>query len=209
MLSDFFSALIRGLTLHGFDQMTHFRRAHSPLSPWRAATGKVMEQAQAEASRYGIRSKIDRRRAYQVARMLVSNRRGEHLGDMVPDAYQEFSPASAATFHTGRRSYVDPDARLKAFRAHPQTLAYMLTPAKLARLGAGASTPGHLVVIGEGEQIDLETVATRLHEALDGKPSSGDLRAYGEILLRLHAGVPEPELEASDAEGKETESAAA
>ena len=126
-----------------------------------------------------------------------------------PDAYQEFSPASAATFHTGRRSYVDPDARLKAFRAHPQTLAYMLTPAKLARLGAGASTPGHLVVIGEGEQIDLETVATRLHEALDGKPSSGDLRAYGEILLRLHAGVPEPDFEASDAEGKETESAAA
>jgi len=209
MLSDFFSALIRGLTLHGFDQMTHLRRAHSPFSPWRAATDKVVAQAQAEASRYGIMAKIDRRRAYQVTRMLVSNRHGEHLGDLVPDAYQEFSPASAATFHAGRRSYIDPNERLVTFRAHPQTLAYMLTPAKLARLGAGASTAGNLVVIGEGEQIDLETIATRLHEALDGKASSGDLRAYGEILLRLHAGVPEPELEATDAESEETESAAA
>jgi len=209
MLSDFFSALIRGLTLHGFDQMTHLRRAHSPFSPWRAATAKVMAEAQAEALRYGIKARIDRRRAYQVTRMLVSNRRGEHLSDLVPDAYRDFSPPSAATFHAGRRDYGDPDERLKAFRAHPQTLAYMLTPAKLARLGAGTSTAGNLVVIGDGEQIDLETVATRLHDALGGKPSSGDLRAYGEILLRLHAGVPEPELEVTDADSDETESAAA
>lgn len=209
MLRDFFSALIRGLTLHGFDQMTHLRRTHSPFSPWRGATDKVMAEAQAEASRYGITTKIDRRRAYQVTRMLVSNRRGDHLGDLVPDAYLEFSPPSAATFYDGRRSYVDPRERLKAFRAHPQTMAYMLTPAKLGRLGAGASTPGHLVVIGDGEQVDLETVATRLHKALDGRPSSGDLRAYAEILLRLHAGVPEPELEATDAEDEETEPAAA
>ncbi len=209
MLSDFFSALIRGLTLHGFDQMTHLRRAHSPFSPWRTATNEVMAQAQAEASRYGITAKIDRRRAYQVTRMLVSNRRGEHLSDLVPDAYLEFSPPSAATFYGGRRSYVAPDERLKTFRAHPQTLAYMPTPAKLARLGAGASTAGKLVVIGVDEQVDLETIATRLHEALDGKPSSGDLRAYGEILLRLHAGVPEPEVEATDAESEEAESAAA
>ncbi len=207
MLSDFFSALIRGLTLHGFDQMGHLRRAHSPVSPWRARTDQVVAQAQAEASRYGITAKIDRRRAYQVTRMLVSNRRGEHLSDLVADAYQEFSPTSAATFHAGRRSYVEPDDRLRGFRAHPQTLAYMLTPAKLARLGAGASSPGHLVVIAEGEKLDLETVATRLHEALDGKPSSGDLRAYGEILLRLHAGVPEPEPEVTDAESEESAAA--
>jgi len=209
MLSDFFSALIRGLTMHGFDQMTHLRRAHSPFSPWRAATDKVVAQAQAEASKYGIRAKVDRRRAYQVTRMLVSNRRGEHLGDLLADAYPEFSPPSAATFHAGRRSYGDPDERLAAFRAHPQTLAYMLTPAKLARLGAGASSPGHLVVIAEGETVDLETVATRLHDALGGKPSSGDLRAYGEILLRLNAGIPEPEVEDTDAESEQTESAAA
>jgi len=207
MLRDFFSALTRGLTFHGFDQMTHLRRAHSPLSPWRAATDTVVAQARAEAARYGITAKVDRRRAYQVTRMLVSNRRGEHLGDMVPDAYREFSPTSAATVHAGRRGYVDPDDRLTKFRAHPQTLAYMLTPAKLARLGAGASTDGHLVVIGEGERIDLETVATRLHKALDGKPSSGDLRAYGEILLRLHAGLPAPET--ADGESEESESAAA
>ena len=209
MLSDFFSALIRGLTLHGFDQMTHLRRAHSPFSPWRAATDRVMAEAQTEAARYGITAKIDRRRAYQVTRMLVSNRRGEHLGDQVADAYRDFSPASAATFHAGRRSYVDPDDRLRAFRAHPQTLAYMLTPARLARIGAGASSPGHVSVVAEGEQIDLETIATRLHEALGGKPSSGDLRAYAEILLRLHAGVPEPELEAADEETEDTDSAAA
>jgi hypothetical protein len=168
-----------------------------------------MAAARAEASRYGITAKIDRRRAYQVTRMLVSNRRGEHLGDLVPDAYREFSPPSAATFHAGRRSYVAPDERLKTFRAHPQTLAYMLTPAKLARLGAGASPPGKLVVIEDDEQVDLETIATRLHEVLHGKPSSGDLRAYGEILLRLHAGVPEPEVAEADAEADATESAAA
>lgn len=209
MLSDFFSALIRGLTLHGFDQMTHLRRTHSPFSPWRTATNEVMAKAQAEASRYGITAKIDRRRAYQVTRMLVSNRRGEHLSDLVPDAYLEFSPPSAATFYGGRRSYVDPNERLKTFRAHPQTLAYMLTPAKLARLGAGASTAGKLVVIGDDEQVNLETIATRLYEVLNGKPSSGDLRAYGEILLRLHAGIPEPELEDTGTESEETDSAAA
>ncbi|MEO2004204.1 MAG: hypothetical protein ABGY41_08905, partial [Candidatus Poribacteria bacterium] len=51
------------------------------------------------------------------------------------------------------RSYIDPDDRLKTFRAHPQTLAYMLTPAKLARLGAGASPPGKLVVIEDDDII--------------------------------------------------------
>ena len=207
MLSDFFSALTRGLTMHGFDQMTHLRRTHSPFSSWRARTDTVIAQAQAEAAKYGITAKVDRRRAYQVTRMLVSNRRGEHLGDLVPDAYQEFSPTSAATFHAGRRSYVDPNERLAAFRAHPQTLAYMLTPAKLARLGVGVSAAGHLVVIGEGETVDLETVATRLHDALDGGASSGDLRAYGDILLRLHAGIPEPEVEDTDAESEESAAA--
>ncbi|NKB88700.1 MAG: hypothetical protein GKS06_10815 [Acidobacteria bacterium] len=206
MLSDLISALIRGVTFHGFDQLTHFRRAHSPFSPWKAKTNEVVAQAQAEASRYGITAKVDRRRAYQVARLLVSNRRGDHLADMVSDAYSDFSPPSAATFHNGRRSYGDPRERLGAFRAHPQTLAYLLTPAKLARLGAGASPKGKLVVIDDGEQVNLETVATRLHEVLDGKAGSGDLRAYGEILLRLHAGVPEPEN--ADADSEEVEAAA-
>jgi len=206
MVSDFFSALIRGLTLHGFDQMTHFCNTHSPLSSWRAATSKVMADAQAEAGRYGVTAKVDRRRAYQLARLIVSNRRGEHLGDLVADAYLDFSPPSAATFHNGRRSYGNPDERLVAFRAHPQTLAYLLTPAKLARLGLGASAAGQLVVIGEGEQVDLETVATRLHDAFGGKAGSGDLRAYAEILLRLHAGVPE--VEVADADDEEVETAA-
>ena len=65
------------------------------------------------------------------------------------------------------------------------------------------------MVIAEGETVDLETVATRLHDSLGGNASSGDLRAYGDILLRLHAGVPEPEVEDTDAESEAAESAAA
>ena len=42
MLSDLISAIIRGLTFHGFDQLTHFRRAHSPFSAWKAATNEVI-----------------------------------------------------------------------------------------------------------------------------------------------------------------------
>jgi hypothetical protein len=206
MLSDFFSALMRGLTLHGFDQMTHFRRTYSPFSPWKKATDKVIADTQVETARYGIKASVDRRRAYQVARIIVSDRRGEHLSDLVADAYLAFSPPSAATFHNGKRSYGDPHERLAAFRAHPQTLAYLLTPGKLARLGAGVSDSGRLVVIEPDETVDLETVATRLHEVLGGKAGSGDLRAYAEILLRLHAGVPEPEV--ADVADVEVETAA-
>ena len=203
MLSDFFNALWRLVTFRGIDELRYFRHTYSPLSPWRKATDEVIRATKAEAERYGIKASVERRRAYQVARMVVANRRGEHLIDLVPDAYQEYSPPSAATFHAGRRSYAPPAERVQAFRTHPQTLAYLLTPAKLARLGAGASDDERLVVIDADEQVELEAVATRLHDALGGKVASGDLRAYGQILLRLHAGVPETE----DADAEESEAA--
>jgi hypothetical protein len=206
MLKDLLNAIVRLVTFHGVDELRYLRHTYSPLSPWRKATDRVIEEAKQEAGRYGISASPERRRAYQVARMLVANRAGEHLADLVPDAYMAFSPPSAATYHAGRRSYEPPADRAAAFRRHPQTLAYLLTPARLARAGAGASATDSVGVIGTGESLDLETVTRRLHDQLGGRASSGDLRAYGEILLRLHAGVPEPENAGAD---DETESAAA
>ncbi len=187
MLSDFLCALRRGL-----DQLRYFRHTYSPLSPWRGAVNELLRDTEQETARYGIVAGVDRRRAYQVARMVVSNRLGEHLADQVPGAYIVYSPPSAATFYTGKRSYAAPAQRRRDFRVHPQTLAYLLTPPRLSRLGLGGSPAEGLVVIEpeEGAEIALKTVMARLQQISAGKAPTADLRAYAEVLLKLHAGLP-------------------
>ncbi len=187
MLSDFRYALRRGL-----DQLRYFRHTYSPLSPWRGAVNELVSDTEQEAERYGIGARVDRRRAYQVARMVVSNRRGEHLVDQLPDAYIAYSPPSAASFYTGKRSYGAPVQRRRDFHAHPQTLAYLLTPPRLSRLGLGGSAAGGLVVIEPEQDADvaLKTVMARLQKLGAGKAPPADLRSYGEVLLKLHAGLP-------------------
>ena len=186
MLSDFFHSL------RGVDQLRYFRHTHSPFSPWKDAVDELVTAIGREVERYGIRSKIDRRRAYQVARMVVANRQGDHLSDVVPDAYLAYSPPSAATYHAGKKKYDAPAARRQAFLDHPQTLAYLLTPAKLARLGVGSSPFGGLVVIEAGEEaVTLESLMSRLQHVVNGKAADADLRAYAEVVLRLHAGIAE------------------
>ncbi len=182
-----------------WNQMIYFRHAHSPFSPWRRQIASVVEQAGRLASEYGIKSPVDRRRAYQIARMVVSNRLGDHLCDLVADAYLAYSPPSAATFHSGRRKYDSPSERRAAFLRHPQTLAYVLTPPKLARLGLGVSSHGGIVVISAGEDgVSQEVVMQRLSQLVGARASDADLRAYAEILLRLNAGIPAAEPAAQD-----------
>lgn len=186
MWSDLFHALLRGP-----DQLRYFRHTHSPFSPWRRQTDRVVEATAQEAARYGIHAPVDRRRAYQLARLVVPDRHGNHLVDVVPDAYLAFSPPSAATFHAGRRSYASPSARRDALLRHPQTLAFLLTPPALARLGAGNSTAGGLAVLAGGEGgVSTDAIAARLAESMAGKAAPSDLRAYAEIVARLSAGVP-------------------
>lgn len=187
MLSDLLNAL-----RHGLDQLRYFRHTYSPMSPWRARLNELERTIGQEAARYGVVAGVDRRRAYQVARMVVSNRRGEHLSDLVPAAYIVYSPPSAATFHNGKRSYAAPAERRREFVVHPQTLAYLLTPPRLSRLGLGGSAAGGLVVIEADDSADvaLKTVMARLQKLSAGKAPTADLRSYAEVLLKLHAGLP-------------------
>ncbi len=187
MLTDLLFALRR----FRWDQVKYWRHTYSPLSPWRRSMVGIVETVTTEATRYGVHASLDPRRNYQLARGVIANRRGEHLVDQVPDAYQQFSPPSAATFHAGRRHYDPPADRRRGLLRHPQTLAYVLTPPRLSRLGVGASPPGGLVVIQPGEaEITQELVVSRLQELTGGRATGADLRAYAELLLRLHSGLP-------------------
>lgn len=186
MLSDLFHALRRGP-----DQLRYFRHTYSPFSPWRAAIAEVTETAGSEASRYGATGEVDPRRVYQVARMVVSNRHGEHLSDLLPDAWLVFSPPSAAGFHNGKRQYDSPVERRKKFLRHPQTLAYLLCPPALSRAGVGASVQHGVGPIREGEQLEEADVVSRLEVQAAGKLPAGGAREYAGILLGLAAGIPE------------------
>lgn len=188
MLGDLFHALRRGP-----DQLRYFRHTYSPLSPWREEIRQVVETAGSEGSRYGVSGDVDRRNAYQVARMVVASRCGEHVVDLLPDAYLEYSPPSAAGFHTGKRQYGHPDERRKKFRRHPQTLAFLFCPAALARAGLGGSVPGGVGPVGAGEKLDADAVAARLSEASDGKVSPSDAREYAATLVAFAAGRPKEE----------------
>ena len=188
MLADLFFALRRG-----WDQMTFWRQTYSPFSPWKRATDEIVSQTREEALRYGIsKPSVDRRRAYQVARMLIADRHGDHLVDLLPDAHLVFNPPSAATFHSGKRSYSSRLERLQRFRQHPQTLAFLLTPPELARRGVGASSDAGLVVIRSGEKrIEVGQIAKRLRDAVGTKVAETSLHPYAELLAALHRGLPD------------------
>ena len=184
MLADLFMALWRGL-----DQLTYWAHTYLPFNRWRRATDVVIATAGEEAARYGIRdAAIDRRRAYQVARMIVANRRGEHLSDVVPDAYGEYAPTCRATTQSGKTKFVPRAERREAFRRHPQTLAYLLTPAALARLGVGYSEPGTVVGVNLPEPTPpTSAVASRLRKEMANKGGCS-LDVYATIVVRLHSG---------------------
>lgn len=194
MLADLLMALKRGR-----NQFQFWRQTYSPLSRWKAATDEIVEAAREEARRYGIEeAQVDRRRAYQIARMTVPNRHGDHVVDILPDAYWHYAPTSKATVHSGRKEYPTIAERRAAFMSHPQTLAYLMTPSELARMGIGGSPDGGVAVIREGEsELDKSAVAQRLWKATSGKASKAVLERYAEVLARLGAG-PVAEAEEDD-----------
>lgn len=200
MLSDLFHALF-ALPVNP-DQLTYWRHTYLPMSPWRKAVDDVVSGTLEEAERYRLTGvRVDRRRAYQVARMAVADRRGRHLNAIAPDAYSLFCPPSAATLHAGKRSYDPPAERLLAMQRHPQILAFLMTPASLSRWSIGPSPAGGLIVIAPGEEnADPGSIAERLRERVDGKVDEARLHAFAELLVRLRAGAPK-------ATGAETEHA--
>ena len=200
MFGDLTLALRRGL-FRGWIQITFWRHTYSPLSPWKERIDEIEANTLQEAARYDLAGvSVDRRRAYQVARMLSPNRHGHHLVDLVPDAHLIFNPPSAATFHSGKRTYASRAQRLANFRNHVQTLAYLLTPTKMARLGIGDSPPGSLVVIQPDEEsIDQATVLDRLRSLAGSRIAESMLQSYADVLVRLSRGLCEDEPEEAEA----------
>lgn len=195
MLADLLVALRRGV-----DQLVYWGHTYLPFSRWRTATDTVVSEARQEAARYGLPDvEIDRRRAYQVARAVVANRHGDHLVDLVPDAWNIYSPTSCATIHAGRKSYQSIAERRRDFRRHPQTLAYLLTPPTLSRMGVGGSEHGTIVGIAVNEPSPpAGVVASRLREAFEGGGGEAVDR-YARIVASLHAGPAEEEEGAAEA----------
>lgn len=195
MLADLFRTPGKGVA----EQLTYWAHTYLPFSRWRRAIGEVIDSATKEAGRYGISvAAVDRRRAYQVARMIVPNRRGEHLADLTPDAYNAFSPTSCAKSHSGKKKIAGPEERRTRYLQHPQTLAYLLTPAGLSRMGLGASAPGTVVGVTLGEAAPpTGVIASDLHEQLGGK-GGGAVDEFAKVVAALHAGLPNQE-EAPDA----------
>jgi hypothetical protein len=192
MLADLFMTPGKGVA----EQLTYWAHTYLPFSRWRRAIGEVSDGAIEEASRCGISSAaVDRRRAYQVARMVVPNRRGEHLPDLTPDAYNAFSPTTCAKSHTGKKKIAGPEERRTQYVRHPQTLAYLMTPASLARRGLGGSAPGTIVGVTIGEAAPpIGEIASDLHEQLGGK-GGGAVDQFAKIVAALHAGPPQREEE--------------
>lgn len=192
MLADLFKTPGKGVA----EQLTYWAHTYLPFGRWRKPTDEVIVQIDEQAATHGITSaSVDRRRAYQVARMMVPNRHGEHLADLTPDAYNRFSPTCCAKSHSGKKKIAPPAERVAQYLAHPQTLAYVLTPPSLSRLGIGASAPG---TIG-GVPIDQPTppasiIASNLTEQLGGKGGAA-AHEYAEIVATLHAGPPKQEEE--------------
>ena len=167
MLADLFKTPGKGVA----EQLTYWAHTYLPFGRWRKATDEVIVQIDKQTATYGISSSsVDRRRAYQVARMMVPNRHGEHLADLTPDAYNRFSPTSCANSYSGKKKIAPPAERAAQYIAHPQTLAYVLTPPRLSRLGLGASAPGTIggVLIDEATP-PVEVIASDLAERLGGK----------------------------------------
>lgn len=192
MLADLFMTPGKGVA----EQLTYWAHTYLPFSRWSKATGAVIDEVTKEAGRYGISAAaVDRRRAYQVARMVVPNRRGEHLADVTPDAYNAFSPTCCAKSHSGKKKIAGPEERRTRYVQHPQTLAYLLTPARLARMGLGASAPGTIVGVTIGEAASPSGVIARdLHERLGGK-GGGAVDQFAKVVAALQAGLPQQEEE--------------
>ncbi len=192
MLADLFKTLGKGVA----EQLTYWAHTYLPFGRWRKPTNEVIAQISEQTATYGISSSsVDRRRAYQVARMMVPNRHGEHLADLTPDAYNRFSPTCCAKSHSGKKKIASPAERVTQYICHPQTLAYLLTPPGLSRLGSGASAPGTIC----GVPIDDATpsvgvIASNLAERLGGK-GGALIDEYAAIVAKLHAGPPKQEEE--------------
>lgn len=212
MLADLFMALRRGI-----DQLTYWCHTYLPFNRWRQATNEVIATAKEEAARLGLQGvAVDRRRAYQVARMTVTSRRGEHLSDLLPNAYRVYSPTSCATTHSGKKKFEPPAQRRDGFRRHPQTLAYLFTPPSLARMGLGGSLPGTLIGVGLDEPTPpAGVIANRIREEYGRGTGGSAVDQFAQIVARLHAGPPEavagpPEDEAGpDEAGSDKEAAEA
>lgn len=192
MLADLFMTPGKGFA----EQLTYWAHTYLPFSRWREPTDEVIAQTLEEAARYGISSApVDRRRAYQVARMTVPNRHGEHLPDLTPDAYNLFSPTSCAKSHQGKKKIAPPAERRQQYRAHPQTLAYLLTPTTLARLGLGGSAPGTICGVSLGEAAPpADAIAAKLREQIGGK-GGAEIEQFARIVAGLRAGPPKQEEE--------------
>ncbi|MGD8328599.1 MAG: hypothetical protein PVJ49_04130 [Acidobacteriota bacterium] len=191
MLADLFMIFGKGVA----EQLTYWAHTYLP-GRWRKPTDEVIEETTAEARRYGISSPtIDRRRAYQVARMVVPNRHGDHLADLTPDAYNAFSPTSCAKSHSGKKKIAGPAERKAAYLRHPQTLAYLMTPPELSRLGLGGSAPETVCGVTLGQAAPpASVVAGELREQIAGKGGAAVDR-YAEVVVALHSGPAKTEEE--------------
>lgn len=196
MFADLWLALRRG-----WNELRYWRHTYSPFSPWKRRTDELIAATGEEASRYGIEAPaVDRRRAYQIARMVAPNRHGSHVVDVLPDAYRLYAPASKATVHAGRKSYPTIEERRRSFLTHPQTLAYLLTPAVLSRAGVGSSPRNGLIVCRPGEtSVSASVVAQRLWKEMRGQVSKEALERYAGIVAALHAGPAEAKAETPEA----------
>ena len=191
MLADLFKTLGKGVA----EQLTYWVHTYVPVGRWRKATNEVIAQISEQSATYGISSSVDRRRAYQVARMMVPNRHGEHLADLTPDAYNRFSPTCCAKSHSGKKKIAPPAERVTQYICHPQTLAYVLTPPGLSRLGGGASAPGTICGVPTDDATpSVSVIASNLTEGLGGK-GGGIINEYAEIVAKLHTGPPKQEEE--------------
>jgi len=191
MLADLFMIFGKGVA----EQFTYWAHTYLP-GRWRKPTDEVIEGTTAEAGRYGISAPtIDRRRAYQVARMVVPNRHGEHLADLTPDAYNAFSPTSCAKSHAGKKKIAGPAERKAAYLRHPQTLAYLMTPPELARLGLGGSAPGTVCGVPLGQASPPATVVAGELRAQIGGKGGAAVDRYAEVVVAVHAGPAKTEEE--------------
>ena len=180
-----------------FEQLAYWSHTYLPSGRWRKPTDEVVAEILEEAARYGVTgAHADRRRAYQVARMLVPNRHGEHLVDLVPDAYGLYAPTCCANSHLGKKKITPPAERRDLFRRHPQTLAYVLTPSQLARLGLGGSAPGTIMGVAMDEAAPPQgAIADLLRQQLDKGKGGKALDELAGIVAALHAGPPKQEEE--------------
>ncbi len=193
MLSDLLMTIGKGIA----DQLAYWAHTYLPFNKWRAPTDEVVQNATRQATRCGIADvTVDRRRAYQVARMLVPNRHGEHLADLVPDAYNAFSPTCCAKSHSGKKKIAGPAERQAQFNEHPQTLAYLLTPVNLARKGIGGSPPGTVMGVPLDQAAPpAGVIASEIRELLGGDMDGKAVDELASVIAKLHAGPPQDEEE--------------